>query len=304
MSLNSDMTQLWIENYHNFLMFEKNLSPLTLKAYSCDIDQFIMFCNHEKINSLNSVDHIFIRKYLGLLHSMGLKKSSMTRKISALSSFFEFLRKKEYIKTSPMIKVTGMKKEKNIPDFLRTAEVNQLLEAPDLSSFYGIRDKALLELLYSSGLRVGELVSLNLDTVNFKNKHVKVFGKGAKERIVPIGNKALNSLDLYLTKARPIFLKKNNIEENSLFLNCFGKRLSDRGVRNVINKYIKLLSYDKNVSPHTLRHSFATHLLDNGADLRVVQDLLGHVSLSTTQIYTHVTSTKISSIYKKYHPRA
>lgn len=304
MSQNYEMTQLWIENYHNFLMFEKNLSPSTLRAYISDINHFIMFCEHEKTLSLDSVDHIFIRKYLGLLHSMGLKKSSMARKISALSSFFEFLRKKEYIKASPMVKITNMKKEKKIPSFLRTIEVNQLMEAPDLTSFYGIRDKALLELLYSSGLRVGELVNLNVDTVNFESNYVKVFGKSSKERIVPIGKKALNSLDLYLTKARPNFLKKNNIEEKALFLNRFGKRLSDRGVFNVVDKYIKLLSYDKNVSPHTFRHTFATHLLDNGADLRVVQDLLGHRSLSTTQIYTHVTSTKISSIYKKYHPRA
>jgi len=293
----------WQEKYSNYMMYEKNLSAATVSAYCTDIKQFFDFLKGDDTD-IKSIDHFLLRKYLGLLHSQGLKKTTIARKISALRSFFNFLKREGYIEKSPMVKVVGIKQDKKLPLFLRQKEVEQLLNMPDISLPLGMRDKALLELLYSSGIRVGELVSLNISSIDFNNMCMRVVGKGSKERIVPIGDVALEFLDHYIKYGRQKLVKQREKIEEALFLNCFGKRLSARGVRNIINKYINNISLEKRVSPHTIRHSFATHLLDNGADLRTVQELLGHVELSTTQIYTHVTKSRIHSVYKKFHPRA
>jgi tyrosine recombinase XerC len=300
--LNNKCEKEWIKNYSNFINYEKNLSKNTLMAYQKDLEQFLEFCNKEEI-TIEKIDYLIIRKYLGLLYSNGLKKNSISRKVSALRSFFNYLKREGYIDKSPMLKTLGVKQNKKIPQFLYIKEIMQMLEMPDNSNVFGVRDKAILEVLYSTGMRVGELININLEDINFNNNILKVFGKGSKERIVLINDKAVKYMEYYINFARRKLLK-NNEKERALFINCFGKRISVRSIRNIVNKYIEKASIKKNVSPHTIRHSFATHMLDNGADLRIVQELLGHVELSTTQIYTHVTNSKIKKIYNEKHPRA
>ncbi len=292
----------WKKQYTNYIYYEKNLSKNTILAYCKDLEQFLNFCKVKEV-SIKEIDHLIIRKYLALLYSDGLKKTSISRKVSALRSFFNFLKREGYIDKSPMLKILGVKQYTKIPQFLCIRETEMLLDMPDNSSVYGIRDKAILELLYSTGIRVGELINLNIEDINLSNNILKVMGKGQKERIVPVNDTALKFIEYYINCGR-LKLINNSKKEDALFLNCFGRRLSARSVRNILNKYIKMASIKKNISPHTIRHSFATHMLDNGADLRIVQELLGHVKLSTTQIYTHVTNSKIKQIYNDKHPRA
>jgi integrase/recombinase XerC len=287
------MIDRYIDKFVNYLTIEKNVSEHTVTNYTQDLKDFSSFLQEKP---LEEVDYLTIRKYLAALRSYEYKKKTIARKLSALRSLFKFLYKEGYVKSNPIATVSTPKLDKTLPHFLDMASVAKLIESADTKDLYGTRDRAIMEVLYSSGIRVSELVGLDIEDVDFIGGIVKVMGKGRKERICPIGDKASGSLRSYLNK-RP---EKNK----ALFLNRSGGRLRDRSVRRIIDKYIKKISLSQKISPHTLRHSFATHLLERGADLRSVQELLGHRNLSTTQIYTHVTAERLKSVYDKTHPRA
>jgi len=287
------MIDRYIDKFMNYLKIEKNASPHTLLNYAHDLQSFSSFAQGRPVEE---TDYLMIRKYLAELRSKGYQKKTIARRLSSLRSFFRFLYREGYIKANPVATVSTPKLDKKLPVFLDIASVERLLESPGEKDAFGLRDRAIMEMLYTSGMRVSELVGLNVDDVDLISGVAKVMGKGRKERICPVGDAALSSLRDYLGR-RP----KNDA---ALFLNKSGSRLRDRSVRRIIDKYIRKISLKDKISPHTLRHSFATHLLERGADLRSVQELLGHKNLSTTQIYTHVTAERLKSVYDKTHPRA
>lgn len=237
------------------------------------------------------------------LQEKGLSKSTVARKLAALRSFYRYLTREEIINANPMTNVTTPKLEKRLPKFLYYQEVEALLNAPDASN-QGQRDKAILETIYGGGLRVSELVGMNMGDIDFSLGYARVFGKGSKERIVPLGGAALRALKQYISCGRKELEAKSISRQEALFLNKYGGRLSARSVRNIVNKYVAQAALTQKISPHALRHSFATHLLEAGADLRSVQELLGHVKMATTQVYTHVTKKQLKTVYQKTHPRA
>jgi tyrosine recombinase XerC len=247
-----------------------------------------------------AVDHLTLRRYLAELRAKNYSKRTVARKLASLRSLFRFLYREGHIKKNPITAITTPKLDKKLPVFLDVNKVERLLQSPPGDTAAGLRDRALLETLYSTGIRVSELVGLDVDDVDFISGVVKVFGKGRKERIVPIGEPALRAMRSYMDKRTEAKVR----DRDAVFLNKSGRRLTDRSVRRVIDKHIKVCSIAERVSPHSLRHSFATHLLDRGADLRSVQELLGHMNLSTTQIYTHVTMDRLKNVYDKTHPRA
>lgn len=285
--------QRYIEKFLRYLDIEKNYSKHTLLNYRLDLEDFAKFLGG---SPLEQVDYLSLRKYLARLKEKNLKSRTVYRKISCLRSFFKFLAREGYIKTNPVLSLVSPKQEKHLPSFLTEEEITKLIEAPSTEDDRGLRDRAILETFYSTGMRISELVGLSLDDLDFIGGVVKAKGKGKKERLLPIGEKALGAIKSYLDKRKK--------PADAIFLNKSGRRLSDRGVRNIVSKYIHLVSLRQGISPHTFRHSFATHLLNRGADLRSVQELLGHANLSTTQIYTHLTTDKLKSIYDKAHPRA
>jgi len=283
----------FVEKFISYLEIEKNYSPHTLLNYKLDLEEFVRTIPNIAIEK---VDYFNLRKYLAQLRTKQLRPRTLARKISSLRSFFRFLQREGYIKENPAVLLTTPKLDKKLPHFLSEKEMAMLIEAPGFEKIADKRNRAILETLYSAGLRVSELVGLNIDDVDFISNIAKVRGKGRKERLVPIGDAALKAIKSYLSDRKE--------KTSALFLNRSGKRISDRSIRNIINKYIATTSLQMNVSPHMFRHSFATHLLNRGADLRSVQELLGHVNLSTTQIYTHVTTEKLKKVYEKAHPRA
>lgn len=337
---------LLLEQFMTYLRVEKNASEHTLEGYNYDLEEFARFLAEESASSGKGtgtdpektdpgpadsdsvivtvdpgkadplhVNYLTIRRFLARLQQRGLNKTTMARKVASLRSFYRYLSREEIIETNPMLHITTPKREKKLPKFLYYQEMEALLSAPD-SSPMGQRDRALLETVYASGLRVSELVGLNITDVDYLFGYVRVFGKGRKERIVPLGKPSLDALQFYINAGRRDQLAKGKDNDNdsdkdkdgekekALFLNKFGTRLSARSVRNIINKYVEQIALEKKISPHTLRHSFATHLLEGGADLRSVQELLGHVNMSTTQIYTHVTKGRMKAVYERSHPRA
>jgi len=286
----------YIGKFLTYLEIERNVSGHTLLNYRIDLKQMRDFLSGK---DMQRIDRLDIRKYLAHLKGKNLQKRSVARKLSTLRSFFKFLIRDGYLKSNPLAGISSPKREKRLPIFLDVDKVARLLETPDPKHFLGLRDRAILETLYSTGMRVSELAGLSLNRVDFIAGTVKVYGKGKKERLLPIGDRALRVIRDYLDKqttpkkdTRALFLGRNN------------NRLTDEGVRKLVSKYIQKASLKEKISPHTLRHSFATHLLDKGADLRSVQELLGHASLSTTQIYTHITTERLKSVYNKAHPRA
>ncbi|NLT95113.1 MAG: tyrosine recombinase XerC [Clostridia bacterium] len=290
-----------LNKYLTFLTVEKGYSQHTLHAYQRDIQQFLAFFNNAK--TISELSYLDIRRYLANLQNLGLKKNSQARKLTAIRSFLRYLKSQGFLTKIPTENISSPKTAKKIPVVLTQKEIAKLLEETfNKNDNLTVRDKAIFELLYSSGLRVSELVNLQVNDIDYYYKLVKVMGKGSKERIVPLGTKAWEALQIYLSDSRPKILK--NKETKVLFLNNQGKKLTTRGIRFIIDKYVKQAALAVKVSPHVFRHSFATHLLDNGADIRVVQELLGHVNLSTTQIYTHVSKSRIQEIYKNTHPRA
>jgi len=287
----------FVDKFIDYLKIEKDVSPHTVVNYATDLRFFEEFVGDAPVEA---VDHLTLRKYLAHLRARQLAKRSIARKLASIRSFFKFLYREGHIKTNPASSVFTPKLDKKLPIFLDEAAVTKLVESPDVSDIQGLRDRALLETLYGAGIRVSELVGLNIENIDFIGGVLKIRGKGKRERLSPVGEKALNAIRNYLDK-RPVLRKS---EKGAVFLNKSGSRLRDRSVRRIINKHIKETSIKQKVSPHTLRHSFATHLLDRGADLRSVQELLGHLNLSTTQIYTHVTPQRLKSTYDKAHPRA
>jgi len=294
--------QRYIEKFKNYLTVEKNYSSHTITNYLVDLEGFSVFLSgtQNKESDAGRITHLTIRQFLGFLRQKNMSKRSIARKISSLRSFFRFLQRDGYVKDNPASSVSTPKLDKTLPVFLDEKTIGRLMEAPDVKTFQGSRDRAILETLYSAGLRIGELVGIKVNDVDLISGIVKVMGKGRKERLAPIGDKAVNSIREYTEKRNA----RKWGDKKELFLNKSGRRITDRSVRRIVDKYIKLLSITERVSPHSLRHSFATHLLNRGADLRSVQELLGHKNLSTTQIYTHVTMDRLKSVYDKAHPRA
>jgi len=290
--------------YINYLEVERNASAYTVRNYKTDLLGFFQFLRTKGISSLKEVDKHTLRDYLSQLMEQGFVKASIARKLSAIRSFYRYLLREEIISTSPVADTSSPKLDKRLPSFLTIEEVERLLEAPDLSTPQGQRDRALLELLYASGLRVSELVNLNLEQVNLDDREIRVWGKGSKERMVLMGEPAAEALRAYLKQGRPKLFASKIRMTNALFINRYGERLIERRVQRILEKYANIAGIDKGVHPHMLRHTFATHLLDGGADLRVVQELLGHANLSSTQIYTHVTKAQARKVYLSAHPMA
>lgn len=295
--------------YINYLKAEKNVSRYTERNYVTDlcgsknIKGFFTFFKERGISSLDKVDRHVLRDYMGYLMEQGIVRASIARKMSAIRSFYRYLVREGMLTTNPIEKASSPKLDKRLPSFLSVEETVRLLKAPDLSKPVGLRDCAMLELLYASGLRVSELAQLNLEQVDLDTNEIRVWGKGAKERVVLMGEPAAIALKKYLRKGRPKLLDDKK-KSSAFFVNKVGGRLSQRGIQRRLETYAKRASINKRVHPHTLRHTFATHLLDGGADLRVVQELLGHASLNTTQIYTHVTQSQARKVYLSAHPMA
>lgn len=282
-----------VDKYISYLQIEKNYSPHTILNYRIDLVNFLEYIDKTPIQD---VDYQLLRTYLAHLRTFDHKPRTLSRKLSSLRSFFKYLFREGVIKNSPATLLMSPKLDKPLPKFLTEKEMELFIESPNTKTLSGKRDRAILETLYSTGIRVSELVGLNIISVDLIGNVAKVSGKGKKERLVPIGNKAVSAIKDYLDH-RPD-------TPQALFLNKNGTRLTARGVFNITDKYIKIACGSKEISPHVLRHSFATHLLNRGADLRSVQELLGHVNLSTTQIYTHVSTDKLKKVYDKAHPRA
>jgi tyrosine recombinase XerC len=305
--------EVYLDKFITHLEVERNFSPHTLVSYKGDLESLINFLKRDKINSVNEINRLQLRKFLAHLVGKNLEKSTIARKLSSIRSFFKYLTREGIITQNPTIYIPTPKRTKKVPSFLDLDEVKLLLELPDTRTLLGLRDKAILEILYGSGLRVSELVNLNISDIDVLGGMIKVKGKGSKERLVPIGEIGLASIEHYLRMRqlpeKPSFFKIEGFQNLSyskepLFLNFRGSRLTAQSINRLFRKYVRLASIKKEVSPHTLRHTFATHLLDAGCDLRAVQEMLGHASLSTTQIYTHVTTERLKKIYRKYHPRA
>jgi len=288
------------KKYMDYLQVERNASPYTVRNYTDALMKFFDYLKGRNITSLKDVNKQTLRDYLSHLIENGYAKSSIARRLSAIRSFYRYLMREEMIAVSPAATTVSPRLDKRLPSFLTVEEVKRLIESPDLSKPQGRRDRALLEILYASGLRISELVNLDVEQVNLDNNEIRVWGKGSKERVVLIGKPAHQALTDYLERGRPELLAKKKSE--ALFLNRYGGRLPARRVQKILDKYAR--NIDKKVHPHMLRHTFATHLLDGGADLKVVQELLGHADLSSTQIYTHVTQSRARKIYLSAHPLA
>ncbi|MFA5199733.1 MAG: tyrosine recombinase XerC [Candidatus Omnitrophota bacterium] len=285
-----------IAKFVRYMEIEKNYSPHTITNYKIDLSGFNKFAAGCQ---LEHIDYLLLRKYLAVLKEKNFGNRTVGRKLSALRSFFRFLTREGYIKINPILMLSSPKLEKHLPSYMSEEEVYKLIEsafAKNEKDLLGLRDRAILEAFYSSGLRISELAGLNLDDIDFISGIIKVRGKGKKERIVPIGETALVAIKKYLDKRKK--------QTDATFLNNNNRRITTRGVRYVLARYLKTAGIKPGVSAHTFRHSFATHLLNRGADLRTVQELLGHANLSTTQIYTHLTTEKIKSVYDKAHPHA
>jgi len=298
-----------IEQFLEHLRYERNVSAHTLRNYQSDLEQFLHFltaAEKRKAPEISEIDHLTIREWLATLHTANKSKSSIARKLAALRTFFQFLVREGMLELNPA-KLVGMAKlEKKLPNHLSIEEAVRFIESPDPETELGKRDRAMLELMYATGVRVAELTTLNLADVDFRNQLVRVTGKRRKQRIVPFGDPAGAAIRNYLT-VRDQFLLHAPIskrDDAALFLNYQGTRITTRSVGRMVEKYIRICAGMHNISPHALRHSFATHLLDSGADLRDIQELLGHARLSTTQVYTHVSMEKLIEVYDKAHPKA
>ncbi|WP_018131896.1 site-specific tyrosine recombinase XerD [Effusibacillus pohliae] len=291
-----------IERFIHYLAVERGLSQNTLESYQRDLIAYTEFLQRSGVADVNQTRRANIIAYLADLQQKGRATSTISRNLASIRAFYSFLLRDGLIDGDPAANLESPKIEKRLPQVLTVEDVEALLDSPDLKTSTGLRDKAMLELLYASGIRVSELVSLNVDDVNLNMGFLKCYGKGAKERIIPLGSVALQMLEEYLNRARAKLLRDRS--ETSLFVNHHGQRLTRQGFWKIIKKYAKAANINKEITPHTLRHSFATHLLENGADLRSVQEMLGHADISTTQIYTHITKSRLKEVYAKTHPRA
>lgn len=306
------MEQL-LAQFFDHLRYERNVSEHTLRNYRSDLSQFLDYLapadrrsGKRNAPDIHEIDHITIREWLSTLHSAQKKKASVARKLAALRTFFQFLVREGVIELNPAKLVSTPRLEKKLPQHLSIEEAIKFIETPDTETDLGKRDRAMLELMYATGVRVSELTKMDLSDVDFKNKLIRVTGKRRKERIVPFGDPASEAVKTYLG-ARDRFLNNAAVSERepeAVFLNYQGTRITTRSVGRMVEKYIRICAGMHDISPHALRHSFATHLLDSGADLRDIQELLGHARLSSTQIYTHVSMEKLIKVYDKAHPKA
>ena len=293
-----------IDHFLGYLEGERGCSHQTLRAYATDLTRFALFVDPDDDDfDPASVTMLQLRHYLAHLRAQGAARTTVARKVASLRSFYRFLLREGVVSHNPASDLTLPRREKRLPVFLDEAEVVRLLETPDPADPAGRRDRAILEMLYSTGMRIGELAGVNLEDVDLLAEVVKARGKGKKERLVPLGRAAVQALQDYLA-VRGDAAGGRRTDRRALFVNKAGGRLSERGVRRIFDKHARAAGLGRNVSPHTLRHSFATHMLNRGADLRAVQELLGHASLASTQIYTHVTTERLKSVYDKAHPRA
>lgn len=291
-----------IEDYLHYLRVERGLSDNTIKSYRQDLDEAGAFFD-KHTSDITKVDQFVILNFLESLQKQHKAPNTIIRAVSTLRRFFQYLVQFHVIKDDPMLKVDSPKKAQTLPDVLTIAEVNKLLAVPDTSKKLGVRDRAILETLYATGLRVSELVNLKLGDLHLPMNLIQTIGKGDKERIIPISDVAVDWLNQYMKTTRVQLLDgKSNTEY--LFLNAHGRQLTRQAIWQMIKKYVNQAGIKRHVTPHTLRHSFATHLLENGADLRIVQELLGHSDISTTQIYTHISHKHLTEVYNKFHPRA
>ena len=299
----SNFTQK-LNMFVEYLQIEKNASPLTVKYYQNDLQNYFNFLYSEGIQSVNDTDDKVVRLYLTTLYDQQLSRRSVSRKVSSMRSFYRFLEREGLLTANPLAQVTLPKLEKTLPGFLYKEELEKLFEANDTTTPTGQRDQAILEILYGTGIRIAECRGLRLSDIDFAIGTILVRGKGFKERYVPFGRFAEIAMETYIQEGRNQLLKNKNEQTDYLFLNARGNPLTERGIRYILNKVVKKAALTVNVHPHKLRHTFATHMLNEGADLRIVQELLGHESLSTTQIYTHVTKDHLRKVYMDSHPRA
>jgi integrase/recombinase XerC len=301
-----------IDDFLKHLKYERNASPHTLRNYESDLIQFYDYVappdekGRRRSVNVRDIDHLTIREYMSKLYDLKKKKSSIHRKVASLRTFFRFLCREGVLEMNPAKLVATPRVERTLPNHLTIEQMVRFIETPDIETLLGKRDRAMLELLYASGLRVSELVGLNITDIDFTNQTVRVKGKGRKERIVPFGQHALSALQEYLTVRGELLIEADEDKRDpaALFFNYQGTRINPRSVGRMVDKYVKMCADVHHISPHSLRHSFATHLLDAGADLRAIQEMLGHARLSTTQKYTHVSTDKLMEVYDKAHPKA
>ena len=282
----------------------QDASPNTIRAYAEDLRQFAEFATAQGITDIHAADPALLRAYLAFLEAQNLSRASRARKTASLRSFFAYLTRHSILDRSPAAALRSLKQEQRLPKFLRPDEIDTLLAAPSADKPLGLRDRALLETLYASGMRAGELVALMVSDVDYDEGIIRVIGKGSKERVTLLGRQAVFALQRYQRKGRPELMRQAAEDDGALFVNRYGRRLSDRGVRKMFDRYCSQASAHLKITPHVMRHTFATHLLSNGADLRLIQELLGHASVATTQMYTHVTTERLQEVYAQAHPRA
>ncbi len=291
----------YLDEYIKYLKFQKGYSLLTIESYRREILDFMSFLRHESINSFNEVEYVMLRGYLMELHQRKLSVNSINHKLSSLRSFYKYLVKKKYVVNNPLLLVDSIKTPKRNPDFLYIDEIEGLLESIDVTKPLGIRNKAMLEMMYATGMRCSEVVHLEMSNIDFDSQIILIHGKGNKDRYVPFHNYAKKWLITYIEDVRSELTV--NKDHNYVFVNNRGNMMTNRGVEDILNRVAYQYDSLLKIHPHTIRHSFATHLLDAGVDLRTVQQLLGHSSLSTTQVYTHITKEKLKEVYHQAHPR-
>lgn len=291
-----------IARYITYLVAEKNASPHTIDNYRRDIMEFRNFLKRRGIGRWDDVDRIVLRKWLAWLHEQGFVRASIARKMTEVRSFYRFMVREQLLTKNPLAGMAAPKVPRRLPAFLSAEEVDRLLNAPDVTTPQGQRDKAILEMLYASGMRLSEIAGLNLSDVDLQRREIRIWGKGSKERISFVGEPAAKALRRYLREGRPKLMDGKSVD--AVFINKSGSRLSVRSIDLILEKYTKMVGLEEGITPHVLRHTFATHLLEGGADLRVVQELLGHAGLKTTQVYTHVTQSQARKVYMERHPRA
>ena len=293
-----------VQDFIHYLIVERGLAKNTIDSYERDLKKYSQYLEHvEQLNHLNAVTRAHIVSFLKHLTDQQKSSKTIDRHIASIRSFHQFLLREKVTEQDPSVHIETPQLERKLPKVLNAEEVEALLSVFDTSTPFGLRDKAMLELLYATGMRVSELVNLNIEDAHLTMGFVRCFGKGSKERIVPLGRMATEAIEAYLAQARPVLTKKQQ-GEHALFVNHHGKRLTRQGFWKILKGLAKDARIEKELTPHTLRHSFATHLLENGADLRAVQEMLGHADISTTQIYTHVTKTRLKDVYNQFHPRA
>lgn len=293
-----------LEDYLHFLRVERQLADNTVNAYNRDLTEYITYMSENGLETIDEMTKQAILTYLQAAREQGKSARSISRYISSIRSFHQFMLREKIATDDPTVHLELPKIAQKLPDVLSIQEVITLIEAPDRLKAQGKRDFAMLELLYGTGMRVSELLDLNMEDLHLMMGFVRVFGKGGKERIIPLGHKAIEACTIYIEEARPEFIRKQHSSVDALFVNMRGGRITRQGIWKILKQYARQVNLKKELTPHILRHSFATHLIENGADLRAVQEMLGHSDISTTQIYTHVSRSRLKEVYTQFHPRA